>query len=169
MNYGALKFLDIANGPGCRVSLFVSGCRNRCKGCFQPETWSFTYGQEFTSETLQELLRLLSDPHVAGLSILGGDPFEPENRDCVLDICRAVQKEFGQSKTIWVWTGYYWEDLRDLPVMQYIDVLVDGPFIEEERDLSLFYRGSRNQRVIDIPRTNERGCAIRYEGSQKWR
>jgi anaerobic ribonucleoside-triphosphate reductase activating protein len=169
MNYGTIKPLDIANGPGCRVSLFVSGCRNRCKGCFQPETWNFGYGQEFTSETRQELLRLLDDPQVAGLSILGGDPFEPENRSCVLDICRSVRTRFGDSKTIWMWTGYYWEDLRDLSVMGYVDVLVDGPFMLEERDLRLFYRGSSNQRVIDIPKSAEAGCAIRWTGEQEWR
>lgn len=171
MNYGAIKNLDIANGPGCRVSLFVSGCRNRCKGCFQPETWDFDYGQEFTDETLQELLTMLDDPHVAGLSILGGDPFEPENRDAVFDICYAVRTRFGDTKTIWVWTGYdFIEDgLLYLPVALYIDVLVDGPFIEEERDLSLFYRGSRNQRVIDVKRSLYHGCAIRYEGTQKWK
>ena len=169
MNYSVIKPLSIENGPGVRVSLFVSGCRNRCKGCFQPETWSFDYGQKFTSETLQELLTLLSDKHVVGLSILGGDPFEPENRNCVLDICRTVRERFGDTRSIWVWTGYEWEDLCDLSVMKYIDVLVDGPFIEEERDLTLFYRGSPNQRVIDIPKSNERGCAIRWEGSQKWR
>lgn len=168
MNYGTIKHLDIANGPGCRVSLFVSGCRNHCKGCFQPETWDFDYGQEFTSETLQELLRLLSDEHVVGLSILGGDPFEPENRNCVLDICRTVRERF-PDKTIWVWTGYMWEDLFDLSVMKYIDVLVDGPFIAEERDLSLFYRGSYNQRVIDIPKSTEAGFAVRWSGGQEWR
>lgn len=169
MNYSVIKPLDIANGPGVRVSLFVSGCRNRCSGCFQPETWSFDYGQEFGSETLQELLRLLENPHVAGLSILGGDPFEPENRDCVLDICRAVRERFGDSRTIWVWTGYEWKDLRKLPVMDYIDVLVDGPFVEELRDLTLFYRGSSNQRVIDVPASAEAGCAIRWHGAQEWR
>lgn len=169
MNYGTIKPLDIANGPGVRVSLFVSGCRNHCEGCFQPETWSFDYGQKFTSDTLQELLRLLADPHVAGLSILGGDPFEPENRNCVLDICRTVRERFGDTRSIWVWTGYEWEDLRDLSVMRYIDVLVDGPFIAEERDLSLFYRGSPNQRVIDIRKSNGHVGAIRWEGKQKWR
>lgn len=169
MNYGTIKALDIANGPGVRVSLFVSGCRNRCPGCFQPETWSFDYGQEFGSETLQELLRLLDDPHVAGLSILGGDPFEPENRDCVLDICKAVRDRFGDHKSIWMWTGYEWEDLRKLPVMDYIDVLVDGPFNIWLKDLSLFYRGSKNQRVIDIPASNKFGCAIRWTGEQKWK
>lgn len=171
MNYGALKNLDIANGPGCRVSLFVSGCRNRCKGCFQPETWDFEYGQEFTYDTLVDILTMLNDPHVAGLSILGGDPFEPENRDVVLDICQHVRSEFGDGKTIWMWTGYDFlvDGLIDLPVMEYIDVLVDGPFIEEQRDLSLFYRGSQNQRVIDIPKSLECRCAIRYQGTQKWK
>lgn len=169
MYYSKIKPLSIENGPGCRVSLFVSGCRNRCPGCFNPETWSFTYGQEFGLEAMQELLRLLENPHVKGLSILGGDPFEPENKGPVLDICKAVRRQFGDSKTIWIWTGYNWEDLRDEVVLNYIDVLVDGPFIEAERDLSLFYRGSSNQRVIDIPKSLERGCAIRWEGDQKWR
>lgn len=171
MNYGAIKNLDIANGPGCRVSLFVSGCRNRCKGCFQPETWDFNHGQEFTSETLLELLEMLDNPHAAGLSILGGDPFEPENRGAVLDICRAVRDRFGDGKTIWMWTGYDFlvDDLLDLPVMDYIDVLVDGRFVEELRDLNLFYRGSSNQRVIDVKRSVEHRCAIRYQGTQKWR
>lgn len=168
MYYGAIKHLDIANGPGCRVSLFVSGCRNRCAGCFQPETWRFDYGQEFSSETLMELLRLLESPQVTGLSILGGDPFEPENTNRVLDICREVRERFGNSKTIWVWTGYYWEDICHMTVMKYIDVLVDGPFVRDEKDLRLFYRGSRNQRVIDIPKSNEAGCAIRWNGGE-WR
>lgn len=171
MNYGALKNYDISNGPGCRVSLFVSGCRNRCKGCFQPETWDFNYGQEFTDETLLELVDMLSDSHVKGLSILGGDPFEPENRDVVLGICYAVKEYFNGTKDIWMWTGYdFIEDgLIDLPVMDYIDVLVDGRFIEEEKDLNLFYRGSRNQRVIDIPKSLEYQCAMRYEGTPNWR
>lgn len=170
MNYGAIKNLDIANGPGCRVSLFVSGCRNRCKGCFQPETWDFNYGREFTNETLLELLEMLNNPHVVGLSILGGDPFEPENRDCVLDICKAVKLWYGDEKTIWMWTGYeFIEDgLIDLPVMRCVDVLVDGPFVEELKNLNLFYRGSSNQRVIDVKRSVECRCAIRYEGTQKW-
>jgi anaerobic ribonucleoside-triphosphate reductase activating protein len=118
---------------------------------------------------MRELLAALEKPHIHGLSILGGDPFEPENRGRVLDICKDVRKRFGDSRTIWIWTGYMWEDLRDEPVLNYIDVLVDGPFIESKRDLRLFYRGSRNQRVIDIPKTLERGCAIRYEGTQKWK
>ena len=169
MNYAAIKKYDIANGEGIRTSLFVSGCRNCCVGCFQPETWDFTYGQEFSSETLQELLRLLENEHVAGLSILGGDPFEPENQLCVFGICKAVKEKFGHTKSIWMWTGYLFEELMDLPVMDYIDVLVDGRFEEDLRDLTLWYRGSSNQRVIDIPTSLEVGCAIRWEGDGKWR
>jgi anaerobic ribonucleoside-triphosphate reductase activating protein len=113
---------------------------------------------------------MLNDPHVAGLSILGGDPFEPENQDTVLDICRAVRNRFGDSKTIWMWTGYdFIEDgLMYHPIAKYIDVVVDGPFVEELKNLNLFYRGSSNQRVIDVKRSVERRCAIRYEGTQKW-
>ena len=163
MYYAGIKNHDAANGPGFRVTLFVSGCRNRCKGCFNPETWSFTYGQEFTSETMLELLKLLDDEKIEGLSILGGDPFEPENRQVVDDISFMV-KMLKPTKTIWVWTGYMWEDLRDLPVMKYIDVLVDGPFIQEQKDLTLSYRGSSNQRIIDIQESNKHNCAIRYKG-----
>lgn len=170
MHYGAIKNLDVANGPGCRVSLFVSGCRNRCKGCFQPETWDFDYGQEFTDETLERVLEMLNNPHVVGLSILGGDPFEPENRNAVYNICQAVRTIFGGSKTIWMWTGYdFIEDgLIYSPVMRFIDVLVDGPFVEELKNLNLFYRGSSNQRVIDVQKSLKYDCAIRYEGTQKW-
>ena len=168
MYYGALKPLDISNGPGVRVSLFVSGCRNYCEGCFNPETWSFTYGELLDTYTLYEILRMVGDPHVRGLSILGGDPFEPENRDCVRDICEAVHYNYPE-KSIWVWTGYLFEDLKDLPVMKYIDVLVDGPFVKELKDLNLFYRGSSNQRVIDIPKSMEAGYVVRWEGEQEWR
>ena len=161
MNYSVIRPLDIANGPGIRVSLFVSGCRNRCKGCFNPETWSFNYGQEFTSETMLELLRMLDDPNVAGLSILGGDPFEPENRQAVSNICRMV-KLLEPSKTIWVWTGYLWENLKDLEVMRNINVLVDGRFEEDLRDLTLAYKGSRNQRVINVAESLKTGEVILY-------
>lgn len=112
---------------------------------------------------------MLENEHVAGLSILGGDPFEPENQLCVLGICKAVREKFGHTKSIWVWTGYSFEELMELPVMEYIDVLVDGRFEEDLRDLTLWYRGSRNQRVIDIPTSLELGCAIRWEGNGKWK
>lgn len=165
MYYGKINPIDIANGPGVRVSLFMSGCRNRCKGCFNPETWSFTYGQEFTSETMLELLRLLDNDNIAGLSILGGDPFEPENRQALDDICFMV-KLYKPKKSIWVWTGYDFleDDLIDLPVMNYIDVLVDGKFEQDKKDLTLKWRGSSNQRVIDVQESVKRRCAIRYNG-----
>lgn len=168
MHYGTIKNFDIANGPGVRVSLFVSGCRNRCKGCFNPETWSFTYGKEFTWETLHEIEKLLEDPNIRGLSILGGDPFEPENREWIEVLCAYVKHNLA-GKDIWVWTGYDWEDLSHLPVMQYIDVLVDGKFEESLKDLRLHYRGSSNQRVIDIQESTKHGCAIRYKGREKWK
>ena len=150
MRYANIKNLDISNGPGIRVSLFVSGCRRHCKGCFNEVAQSFEYGTRFGSETLVELLRLLSNPHIKGLSVLGGEPLEPENRDTVLDICKEVRIAFGAKKTIWMWTGYSWEDVKDLPVMEYLDVLVDGPFVEEQKNLCLPWCGSENQRVIDV-------------------
>lgn len=161
MYYSKINATDIANGPGWRVSLFVSGCRNRCPGCFNKETWSFTYGREFTYETVAEIDKLLSNDHISGLSILGGDPFEPENRETVESLCEYV-KIFHPDKDIWVWTGYMWEDLKDLEVMRFVDVLVDGRFEESMRDLRLKWRGSLNQRVIDVKASLKRGCAIRY-------
>lgn len=162
MHYATIKPLDIANGPGIRVSLFVSGCRNRCKGCFNPETWDFGYGKEFTWETLHGLEKMLNDPNIEGLSILGGDPFEPENRLEVMAICGYLKYKCG--KSIWMWTGYdFLEDgLIDLPIMKYIDVLVDGRFEEDKKDLSLPYSGSWNQRVIDVKKSLEMRCAIRW-------
>lgn len=162
MNYSVIRPLDIANGPGIRVSLFVSGCRRHCKGCFNPETWSFTYGQEFTYETVAEIDRLLDNPNIEGLSILGGDPFEPENRECVESLCSYV-KMFHPKKTIWVWTGYLYEDICRYSVMQYIDVLVDGRFEESLRDLRLKYRGSSNQRVIDVKASSKAGSCVEWE------
>ena len=162
MHYATIKYPDIANGPGVRVSLFVSGCRRACKGCFNKEAWNFNYGQEFTGETILELLRMLDDPNVAGLSILGGDPFEPENRQAVSNICRMV-KLLEPSKTIWVWTGYLWENLKDLEVMRDINVLVDGRFEEDLKDLRLKWRGSSNQRVIDVRESLGAGEVVLYE------
>lgn len=163
MNYAIIKYPDVANGPGVRVSLFVSGCRRRCKGCFNSEAWDFEYGQEFTGETLHELVGLLKNEHVAGLSILGGDPFEPENREAVYEICKLV-KFLHPQKDIWVWTGYLWEDLKDLSVFRYVDVLVDGPFKIEQKDLTLPYCGSSNQRVIDVQKSLASGEVELWEG-----
>ena len=155
MNYGRINKTDIANGPGVRVSLFVSGCRNRCKGCFQPETWDFNYGEIYTAYTIDEIIEALSKDYIAGLTILGGDPFERENYPYVYRLCKYI-KRFSE-KTIWIYTGYLYEDLKDLAIMRYIDVLVDGPFIESLKDISLQFRGSSNQRIIDIPATRKSG------------
>lgn len=161
MYYGAIKNLDIANGPGCRVSLFVSGCRNHCPGCFQPETWDFEYGKLFTNVTLMRLGNLISNEHIKGLSILGGDPMEPENRDAVETICQYMRTHY-PDKDIWMWTGYLWEDVKDWPGFKYIDVLVDGPFIQEQKNLCLWYRGSENQRVIDVQKSLEEGKVVLF-------
>ena len=151
--------MDVANGTGVRVSLFVSGCRNHCKGCFNKETWDFNYGEEFTSDTVNEILKLLEPTYIKGLSILGGDPFEPENIKTVLDLCRKVKKRY-PLKDIWVYTGYFYEEFNKHPIMNSIDVLVDGQFIEELKDISLRFRGSSNQRIIDVKASISSGSVI---------
>ena len=162
MYYGRINKTDTANGTGVRVSLFVSGCRNRCKGCFQPETWDFNYGEEFTLKTFIEIDNALDPDYIDGLTILGGDPFEPENIEIVTAICESL-KSTQPDKTIWIYTGYKYEKLKDLEIMRYIDVLVDGPFIEGLKDISLQFRGSSNQRIINIPATRRSGKIILWE------
>lgn len=149
MHYGKINPIDIANGTGVRVSLFVSGCRNRCKGCFNPETWSFNYGKPFEVQAVREILEALTPEYISGLTILGGDPFEPENIEILTTLCFMVKSGF-PNKTIWIYTGYLYEDFKDREIMSYIDVLVDGRFIEAQKDISLKFRGSSNQRLIDV-------------------
>lgn len=163
MNYADIKKVDVANGPGVRVSLFVSGCRNHCKGCFNPETWDFNYGKEFDTKAWRGLEKALDYEYIDGISILGGDPFEPENIEMVTDLCYSIKKSYSD-KTIWIYTGYVYEDIKDLEIMKYIDVLVDGPFIESLKDISLKFRGSSNQRIIDIPATRSSGKITLWEG-----
>lgn len=162
MNYATIKPLDIANGPGIRVSLFVSGCRRKCKGCFNKESWDFEYGEKFSWETIHEIERLLKNPNVDGLSILGGDPLEPENRLEVEALCAYIRRNV-PDKTIWMWTGLLWEDVKDNPVMHDIDVLVDGPFIEGMKDLRLPYCGSSNQRVINVQKSLAADMVVLWE------
>ena len=162
MFYGAIKKLDIGNGPGIRVSLFTSGCRHKCKGCFNSETWDFNYGKKFSWETIHEIERLLKNPNVEGLSILGGDPLEPENRLEVEALCGYVRCNMPE-KTIWMWTGYLWEDVKNLCWLKYVDVLVDGPFVEKKKDLRLPYCGSSNQRVIDVQASLRTGEVVLLE------
>ena len=149
MNYGIIRKVDVANGLGVRVSLFVSGCRNHCKGCFNPETWDFRYGKPFTEKTENEIIEALRPSWIQGLSILGGDPFEPENERKLIPFLRRVRKELPE-KDIWIYSGYTFEELEGRELLRYADVLVDGPFIEEQKDAGLAFRGSRNQRIIRL-------------------
>ena len=159
MNYGNIKECDIADGPGVRVSLFVSGCRHHCKGCFNKETWDFDYGMPYTKETEDEIIRLLAPSYIQGITLLGGEPFEPENQKELAGLLKRVRETY-PDKDIWCYTGYLYD--VDLPeggrvhtevteeMLSYIDVLVDGEFIEEEKDVTLVFRGSRNQRIIEL-------------------
>lgn len=176
MYYGNIKKCDVANGIGVRVTLFVSGCTNRCKGCFQPETWDFCYGKKYTEETEQEIIDTLKLPCRTGLTLLGGEPFEPENQRELVKLLRRVKSEL-PDKDIWSFTGFVSD--RDLipggrkhcevtdEMLSMIDILVDGPFIEEKKNLSLRFRGSENQRIIDMNKTREVGEIIIWEGANK--
>lgn len=154
MHYAKIKNFDIANGVGIRTSLFVSGCSNKCKGCFNQELWDKDYGEEFTEETIKEILDSINNEQIAGLSILGGDPLEYYNLDMVGKLIDEFRKRFGFEKSIWMWTGYLLEDIINDPrrwsVVRKVDYLVDGPFILEKRNLKLKFRGSENQRIINI-------------------
>lgn len=159
MNYGGIKKTDIANGLGVRVSLFVSGCRNHCKGCFQPETWDFSYGKLYTPETEEEIIEALRPSWIQGLSILGGEPMEPENEQALLPLVKRVRKEC-PNKDIWIYSGYVYEELRSREILRYVDVLVDGRYEEKLRDPSLAFRGSSNQRILDARESLKRGKAV---------
>ncbi len=159
MYYGNIKEYDIADGPGVRVTLFVSGCRNCCKGCFNQDTWDFSYGQPYTEETEKHLLKLLAPDYIQGFTLLGGEPFEPENQREVVKLLKKI-RETHPHKDIWCYSGYR-IDLDMVPggkvytevtgeILSYIDVLVDGRFVEEEKDVTLAFRGSRNQRVLRL-------------------
>ena len=166
MYYGEIKDCDIANGEGVRVSLFVSGCTNRCKNCFQPQTWDFHYGQPFTEDTEQKLLDMLAPSYINGLTVLGGEPFEPENQRCLAPFLRRVRAAYPQ-KTIWAFSGFTLEELQSDgshprcevtdEMLSLLDVLVDGRFVEELKDISLRFRGSSNQRLIDLNATRAAG------------
>ena len=166
MNYGEIKNYDIANGEGVRVSLFVSGCTHHCKNCFNPETWSFEYGKPFTKETEDYIIECLSPDYIDGLSLLGGEPFEPQNQEALLPFLRKVKNEL-PNKNIWCYTGYLFD--RELlsksrarceftdEMLSLIDVLVDGEFVQAMHDISLAFRGSSNQRIIDVQKSLETG------------
>ena len=173
MNYATIKPTDVANGPGVRVSLFVSGCPHHCKDCFNWEAWDFDYGQAFTGETKEEILELLSPDDIEGLTLLGGEPLEPSNQEGLLPLIEEARRRFPQ-KTIWCFTGYDFEkDVlgRMFPssevtrkLVPLFDVLVDGRFVQELKDITLRFRGSSNQRLIDVPATLKAGQVIPWQG-----
>ena len=172
MYYGAVKTCDVANGTGVRVSLFVSGCTNHCEGCFQPETWSFTYGRKYTQETKEEILRALEPDYIQGLTVLGGEPFELENQPEVADLVTAVRERF-PGKDIWCYTGFVLEE--DLApggrrfgeyteqLLAGLTVLVDGRFEQDKKNLGLAFRGSSNQRLIDVEASRRAGRVVCLE------
>lgn len=175
MNYATIKNCDIANGPGIRISLFVSGCTHRCKGCFNEVAWDFDYGHPFTQQTIDEILSLMEPPHIAGITILGGEPFEPQNQPAVLELLRQIKAEMPE-KSIWAFSGYLFE--KDIlagrlgpkeitqELIGYLDVLVDGPFIMEQKNLMLRFRGSSNQRLIDVKASLEKGETVLWDDWQ---
>ena len=173
MNYCAIKRSDVANGPGMRVTLFVSGCTNRCPGCFQPETWDFNYGEPFTKEVEDRIIQLLTPDYISGLTLLGGDPFEPENQRALLPFLKRVKAELPK-KNIWAFTGFVldkelWKDgsyarceVTD-DMLALVDVLVDGRFVEALKNVTLKFRGSSNQRLIDMNKTRTYGDIVPWE------
>lgn len=175
MNYAEIKNCDIANGPGVRVSLFVSGCTHHCKGCFNEVAWDFGYGKPFTQETINEILTMLKPSYIRGLTLLGGEPFEPQNQKGIVELLRQIKGAM-PDKSIWAFSGYLFDRdilsgrLGDWTVTQeylsYLDVLVDGPFVEEKKNLSLRFRGSENQRLIDVPASLAAGQVVLWQDWQ---
>lgn len=176
MNYGEIKKCDIANGEGVRVSLFVSGCTHHCPGCFNEDTWDFNYGKEFTQETEEEILEALSLDYINGLSLLGGEPFEPQNQEVLVKLLRKVKEQY-PAKDIWCYSGYLFD--KELlgesrarcgctdEMLSMLDVLVDGRFVEALKDITLVFRGSSNQRVIDVKQSLECGEVVLWEPKVK--
>ena len=175
MNYAVIKNCDVANGPGVRVSLFVSGCTHRCPGCFNEVAWDFGYGQPFDQSTVDYILDLLKPGYIKGLTLLGGEPFEPQNQGPIVELLRQVKEKYPE-KSVWAFSGYLfdrdilagrlgpWEITKEY--LGYLDVLVDGPFIQAKKNLNLRFRGSENQRIIDVPASLARGEAVLWEDWQ---
>lgn len=176
MNYADIKQYDVANGPGIRISLFVSGCNHHCKGCFNQEAWDFNYGSPFTDETMDMIIDYLSSPHIAGLTLLGGEPMEPVNQKALLPLVKRV-KETYPDKSIWCFTGFKFdEDIVDkmynsVPetkeLLSYFDVMVDGKFVEELKNVSLIFKGSSNQRTIMVQESLQSGKIVLWTPRQE--
>ena len=176
MNYATIKNCDIANGPGVRVSLFVSGCTHRCKGCFNEVAWDFDYGEPFTQNTIDRIIEMLRPSYIRGLTLLGGEPFEPQNQEAVVTLLRQIKRELPE-KSIWAFSGYLFD--RDIlagrlgpseitrEILNYLDVIVDGPFIAAQKDLMLRFRGSSNQRLINVPASIREDNIVLWEDWQE--
>ncbi len=172
MNYADIKQYDVANGPGIRISLFVSGCTHHCKECFNPETWDFNYGKPFTQETIDLIIEYMKPEFISGLTLLGGDPFEIQNQELLIPLLKQVKSVY-PDKTVWCFTGYDFERdivgrmMNEYPftkeLLSYIDVMVDGEFILEQKDLSLIFKGSANQKTIKVKESLESGTVQLYE------
>ena len=172
MNYATIKWADVANGPGVRVSLFVSGCTHRCPGCFNEEAQDFAYGQPFTRAEEDRIVQALSPAHIKGLSLLGGEPFEPDNQRALLPLLRQVKEKYPE-KEIWCYSGYtleeLWNDSRARceatdEMLSLLDILVDGPFVEAQKDLNLRFRGSANQRILNVPASIQVQAPVLWDG-----
>ena len=175
MNYAEIKNCDIANGIGVRISLFVSGCTHHCKGCFNEVAWDFDYGTPFTQETIDKILDMMRPSYIRGLTLLGGEPFEPQNQGPIVELLRQIKEKMPE-KSIWAFSGYLfdrdilakklgpWETTREL--LSYLDVLVDGPFVAALKNLNLRFRGSSNQRLIDVPASLKTGAVVLWDERQ---
>lgn len=163
MRYNKIRKMDIANGPGVRVSIFMQGCEFHCKNCFNTETWPFEGGEEFTDETIEKVLKACDKEYIEGLSILGGEPMHPKNIEGTTKLAKAFKEKF-PSKTLWVWSGFTFEKyLKDKPVLNYVDVLVDGQFVDELHNPTLKWKGSSNQRVIDVKKSLKKNKIVLFE------
>lgn len=164
MRYAQIREIDIANGTGIRTSLYVQGCSRHCKGCFNAETWSFEGGNPFDEQTKEDFIRLTGRSHIVGATILGGEPMEPVNRAEVTSLCKELKEKY-PNKTIWLYSSYKFEELQkdNCEILKYIDVLVDGEFVEELKDLRLKFRGSSNQRILDIKKSMKEERAVLFE------
>jgi len=166
MNYNKIRKMDIANGPGVRVSVFMQGCIFNCKNCFNPETHDFNGGREFNDEVINYILDLCDKEYIAGLSILGGEPMHPKNIEGSTKLAKAFKKRFPK-KTIWAWSGFLFDrDLKDKEILNYLDVLVDGQYMDELHNFLLKWCGSSNQRVIDVQKSLQRGEVVLFESNE---
>ena len=174
MNYATIKNCDIANGPGVRVSLFVSGCTHHCKGCFNEVAWDFDYGQPFTEDTVEKILNMMAPGYIKGITLLGGEPFEPQNQPALVDLAKRIKAKY-PTKSIWAFSGYLFENMLDgkvgdrdicMEFLKHVDVLVDGPFVESKKNLMLRFRGSENQRIIDVQTSLKTGEVVFWEDWQ---